>query len=118
MTDLFVNRLDESLKGTDLFLYRLEESLKSFEGEQVELALVANKVVEQYYKPGDDYKKSLWEILQVKNDPNIDDNIDTWVLLCSQVLLLRFFKTVGDKDTMKSVGKEMLKTLEKFEELN
>lgn len=102
----------------ELFLNRLEESLKSFEGEHVELVTVADKVVKQYYKPGDDYKKSLARILHVRFDPKIDEHISTWVLLCAQVLLLRYFKTVGDTDTLKSVGDEIKKTLDKFDKFD
>ena len=103
---------------TELFLNRLEESLNSFKEEHVELPLVANKVVDQYYKPGDDYKKSLAQILHVRFDPKIDEHISTWVLLCSQILLLRYFKTVGDEETFKSVGDEIKKTLEKFDKFD
>ena len=103
---------------TELFLDRLEESLKSFEGDEVELVLVANKVVDKYVKPDDEFKVTLAEILKVQSDPKIDEHISTWVLLCAQVLLLRHAKTLGDKDTFKSVGDEIKKTLEKFDELD
>ena len=103
---------------TELFLDRLEESLKSFEGDEVELVTVADKVVKQYYKPGDDYKKSLARILHVRFDPKIDEHISTWVLLCAQVLLLRYFKTVGDTETFESVGDEINKTLAIFDKFD
>ena len=103
---------------TQLFLDRLEESLKSFEGDEVELVLVANKVVDKYVKPDDEFKVTLANIMQVRFDPKIDDHISTWVLLCSQVLMLRYAKTLGDKDTFKSVGDEIKKTLEKFDKLD
>ena len=103
---------------TDLFLDRLEESLKSFEGDNVELVLVANKVVDKYVKPDDEFKVTLAEIFKVNSDPKIDEHISTWVLLCSQVLLLRYAKTTGDTDTFKSVGDEIKKTLEKFDKLD
>ena len=102
----------------DIFINRLEESLNSFDTEKVQLVLVASRVVDKYYKPGDNYKKGLVEILQVRNDSTIDENIDTWVLLCSQVLLLRYFKTLDDKDTYNDIGTEISKTIEKLENLN
>lgn len=103
---------------TELFLDRLEESLKSFDGDEVELVLVANKVVDKYVKPDDEFKVTLAEILKVDSDPDIDEHISTWVLLCSQVLLLRYVKTLGDTDTFKSVGDEIKKTLVKFEKFD
>ena len=103
---------------TDLFLNRLEDSLKSFEGDDVELVLVANKVVDKYVKPDDEFKVTLANIMQVRFDPKIDEHISTWVLLCSQVLLLRYVKTLGDIDTFKSVGDEIKKTLEKFDKFD
>ena len=103
---------------TELFLNRLEESLKSFEGDEVELVLVANKVVDKYVKPDDEFKVTLAKILKVQSDPKIDEHISMWVLLCAQVLLLRHAKTLGDTDTFKSVGDEIKKTLEKFDELD
>ena len=103
---------------TQLFLDRLEDSLKSFEGDEVELVLVANKVVDKYVKPDDEFKVTLANIMQVRFDPKIDEHISTWVLLCSQVLLLRYVKTLGDIDTFKSVGDEIKKTLEKFDKFD
>jgi hypothetical protein len=103
---------------TELFLNRLQESLESFEGEEVELVLVANKVVNKYVKPDDEFKVTLAEILKVQSDPKIDEHISTWVLLCAQVLLLRHAKTLGDTDTFKSLGDEIKKTLDKFDNLN
>ena len=103
---------------TELFLNRLEESLKSFDGDEVELVLVANKVVDKYVKPDDEFKVTLANIMKVRFDPKIDEHISTWVLLCSQVLMLRYAKTLGDMDTFKSVGDEIKKTLVKFDKLN
>jgi len=103
---------------TELFLDRLEESLKSFDGDEVELVLVANKVVDKYVKPDDEFKVTLANIMQVRFDPKIDEHISTWVLLCSQVLMLRYAKTLGDKDTFKSVGDEIKKTLDKLDNIN
>ena len=99
---------------TEVFLKRLEDSLNSFEEEEVNLVLVANRVVTEYYNEDSDIKSIIIKINKIVEDDNIDDNIRLWVTLCSQVLMMRYYKTIDDMVSFKKIAKDIANTLEKL----
>ena len=99
---------------TEVFLKRLEDSLNSFEEEEVNLVLVANRVVTEYYNEDSDIKSIIIKINKIREDDNIDDNIILWVTLCSQVLMMRYYKTIDDMVSFKDIAKDIANTLEKL----
>lgn len=99
---------------TEVFLKRLEDSLNSFEEDEVNLVLVANRVVTEYYNEDSDIKSIIIKINKIVEDDNIDDNIRLWVTLCSQVLMMRYYKTIDDMVSFKKIAKDIANTLEKL----
>ena len=99
---------------TEVFLKRLEDSLNSFEEDEVNLVLVANRVVTEYYNEDSDIKSIIIKINKIREDDNIDDNIILWVTLCSQVLMMRYYKTIDDMVSFKDIAKDIANTLEKL----
>tara|TARA_B100001057_G_C22744870_1_gene909342 strand:- start:188 stop:526 length:339 start_codon:yes stop_codon:yes gene_type:complete len=99
----------------DLFLQRLEDSLNGFTDDDVMLVLVAEKIVNQYYgDEGQDVNNTIKRFREV--DDEVDhEHVSLWTILCSQVLMLKCMKTVGDKESMKEISKGINETLQKFD---
>tara|TARA_Y100000114_G_C11679674_1_gene287967 strand:- start:398 stop:709 length:312 start_codon:yes stop_codon:yes gene_type:complete len=100
---------------TTLFINRLQESLESFKNDEINLVLVADKIIKEYYE---DQNRNVLNTIEKFREVYIDANnkhIELWTLLCSQVLLLNCIITIGNKQYTNNIYNEIKETLEKFD---
>tara|TARA_A100001015_G_C14981207_1_gene709513 strand:- start:606 stop:950 length:345 start_codon:yes stop_codon:yes gene_type:complete len=99
-----------------LFLKRLEDALNSFDEDEVNLTLVASRIITKYYEEEKDVMKTIDKMREVDVEIN-DDRIGIWTLLCSQTLMLQFAKSSKDKDVVKEIAKGINETLGRFDNI-
>ena len=99
-----------------LFLKRLEDALNSFDEEDVNLTLVASRIIAKYYEEEKDVMKTIDKMKLVDVEIN-DEGIGIWTLLCSQALILMCAKSSNDKDVVKGIAKGINETLGRFENI-